>query len=267
MTTPEISWADATLRVMAEVNRPIHCDEIAELIFARSLKATAGMTPHFTVAGEISRMRSGRTNPPGLAGKEIVKTGPGIYWLREVMEVPLPEPAPHTSDDEDEVEDVLDVTDATQNLSVAAYGLFWERDKVDWGVQSIWGYDVDPDRRIDFSNQQGVYLLHNWQSVVYVGKTAAQKKGLFQRLSEHHRKHTWSRKWERFSWFGIRRVDEVSGEMVDVTDDASPEVVTALMEAVLIEALGPSFNEQRGRYMGTLYRQFDPRQAFNPRLI
>ena len=44
--------------------------------------------------------------------------------------------------------------------------------------------------------------------------------------------------------------------MLDVADNASPEVVTALMEAVLIEALGPSFNNQRGTYMGTLYRQF-----------
>ena len=260
MTTPEINWSDATLRIMDEVNRPIHCDEIAELILSRGLKATAGLTPHFTVAGEISKMRSGRLTPPGLSGKEIVKTGPGIYWLRDtaVAVEPAPELLPHTPEDAAELEDDLDVTDATQRLSVAAYGLFWERDKVDWDRHRIWGYDISPDpaHLINFANQQGVYLLHNWQSVVYVGKTAAQENGLFQRLQHHHQRQSWSNKWERFSWFGIRRVDEVSGAMVDVVDDATPEVVTALMEAVLIETLGPPFNNQRGSYMGTLYRQF-----------
>lgn len=259
MTMQEISWADATLEVMGEVNRPIHCDEIAQRILDRELKATTGMTPHFTVAGEISKMRSGRIAPLGLLGKEIVKTAPGFYWLRDVTAVPLPLPAPHPSDDEvANIEDELDATDATQHLSVAAYGLFWERDKVDWGRHRIWGYDISPDpsHLIDFADQQGVYLLHNWQSVVYVGKTSAQESGLFQRLSFHHQRQAWSRKWERFSWFGIRQVDEVSGAMLDVADTASPEVVTALMEAVLIEALGPSFNNQRGTYMGTLYRQF-----------
>lgn len=256
MTTPEqeISWTDATLMIMREANRPIHYGEVAEIILSRQLKTTIGKTPHFTVAGEISKLRS--------VGMNIIKTAPGVYQLLDEAESPhLPEPVlpPYATEEAvEDIEDELDATDATQHLSVAAYGLFWERDKVDWGRHRIWGYDISPDpsHLIDFADQQGVYLLHNWQSVVYVGKTSAKESGLFQRLSFHHQRQAWSRKWERFSWFGIRRVDEVSGEMLDVTDNASPEVVTALMEAVLIEALGPSFNNQRGTYMGTLYRQF-----------
>ena len=71
----------------------------------------------------------------------------------------------------------------------------------------------------------------------------------------------WSGKWERFSWFGLRRVDE-NGIIVDGPDTASKDVVTALIEAVLIETLRPSFNQQRGNFMGTLYRQaIDPNIA------
>ena len=50
--------------------------------------------------------------------------------------------------------------------------------------------------------------------------------------------------------------------MDDGPDTASKEVVSALMEAVLIETLRPSFNQQQGSYMGTLYRQaVDPNIA------
>ena len=242
MSTPEMSWEEATLFILREVNRPIHYSEIAEAILSRGLKTTVGKTPHFTVAGEISKLRSsGRVN--------IIKVEPGVYWLPDESGIPAPEIP-------DEVEEELDAIDVYQNLAIAAYGLHWERDKVDWSAKRILGYDInpDPEQAINFADQQGVYLLHNWQSVVYVGKTAARERGLFQRLYEHHRRHIWSGKWERFSWFGIRRVDE-SGAMVDVSDSASPAVVTALMEAVLIETLGPSFNQQQGHYMGTLYRQ------------
>ena len=209
---------------------------------ARGLKTTIGKTPHFTVAGEISKLRSSRR-------ANIVKVAPGVYQLMsEAEQLSLDVP--------DEVEAELDATDTYENLAVAAYGLHWERNKVDWSTGRILGYDINPDPEyaINFADQQGVYLLHNWQSVVYVGKTAARERGLFQRLHEHHTKHVWSGKWERFSWFGLRRVDE-SGAMVDVSDSASPAVVTALMEAVLIETLGPSFNARGGNYMGTLYRQ------------
>lgn len=249
MSTSEMSWEQATLSILGEVNRPIHYSEIAELILERELKTTIGKTPQFTVAGEISKLRSsGRAN--------IVKVEPGVYQL-------IREPGQAAPDVPDEVALELDAVDIHENLAVAAYGLHWERDKVDWSAGRILGYDIypDPEYAIDFAGQQGVYLLYNWQSVVYVGKTAARERGLFQRLYDHHRRRVWSGKWERFSWFGLRRVNE-DGQLVDVSDRASPAVVTALMEAVLIEALGPSFNVQGGSYMGTLYRQAtDPNLA------
>ena len=253
MAMAEMSWERAILLILGEENRPFHYSEIAEIILSRGLKTTIGKTPHFTVAGEISRLRSG-----GM--QNIIKTAPGFYWLQRETGAPA-------QDIISDVAEELDYTDATKYLSVAAYGLHWERSKVDWRAGRILGYDpgfdidADPERAINFADQQGVYLLHNWQSVVYVGRTAAEKNGLFQRLHQHHRKQVWSAKWERFSWFGIRRVSETGG-MIDGPAQASKEVVSALMEAVLIETLGPSFNKTQGSYMGTLYHQTtDPNVA------
>ena len=241
----ELTWDQAVLQILGEAAGPMSCGDIAEEILGRGLKSTVGKTPSDTVAGSISRMRSG-----GIAN--ITKTRPGFFQL-------APRTAPPQVDETDE----LDATDAVDKLAVAAYGLHWERDKVDWSTRRLLGYDIDPDpdQAINFADQQGVYLLHSWQSVVYVGKTTARENGLFQRLQTHHRRQAWSGKWERFSWFGIRRVDE-NGEMADGPYSASREVVSALMEAVLIETLRPSFNQQQGNYMGTLYRQtVDPNIA------
>lgn len=241
----EMTWSDAVLQILGEATEPMACSDIAEAILGRGLKTTVGKTPSDTVAGIISRMRSGATH-------NIVKTRPGFFQLSvQVDTPPVDEP------------DELDVTDAVDNLAVAAYGLHWEREKVDWSARRLLGYDIDPNpaQAIDFADQQGVYLLHSWQSVVYVGKTTAKADGLFNRLRWHHQRQAWSGKWERFSWFGIRRVDE-NGEMADGPDTATKDVVSALMEAVLIETLRPSFNQNQGNYMGTLYRQtIDPNIA------
>lgn len=242
---PEMTWDQAVLQILGEVNEPMSCSDIAKEILDRELKTTVGKTPSYTVAGAISRMRS-----RGVA--DIAKTGPGFFQLASTS-------PPPPADEADE----LDTTDTVNNLAVAAYGLHWERDKVDWSEGRLLGYDIEPklEQAINFADQQGVYLLHSWQSVVYVGKTTARAGGLFNRLQWHHQRQVWSAKWERFSWFGIRRVDE-NGEMGDGPDTASKDVVAALMEAVLIETLRPSFNRQQGNYMGTLYRQaIDPNIA------
>ena len=218
----EMSWENAVLLILEEADQPIYYGDIAEEILSRGLRTTEGKTPHFTVAGTISRLRS--------SGTDIIKTAPGYYCLPHVSNT-----YPEIAQTEPE-SDALDATDASDNLAVAAYGLHWEREKVDWAAGRILGYDIDPKQTINFADQQGVYLLHNWHSVVYVGRTTAKEKGLFQRLNFHHKKHVWSGKWERFSWFGFRKVDE-DGSMLDGPDSASKEVVSALTEAVLIETL------------------------------
>lgn len=235
----EISWAEAVRQILRESSEPRYCGDIAEEILERGLKTTVGKTPRDTVAGEISKMRK--------QGEPVVKVRPGVFFLR-------PETADPAVEIEEAAEDTLDPTDAPDNLAVAAYGLHWHRDNVDWSSNNLFGYDIDPSQPIDFADQQGVYLLHSWQSTVYIGKTTAQAGGLIQRLKHHQGRQSWSAKWERFSWFGLRKVSE-DGTMLDGPNTASKEIVSALMEAVLIETLRPSFNQQQGNYMGTMYSQ------------
>ena len=80
----------------------------------------------------------------------------------------------------------------TQNRKddvIANYGLYWERDKVNWwpgrqgrGVRVIKllgrkyaigrAHDEDDaEGAVDFANQNGIYLLHNGFETVYVGQT------------------------------------------------------------------------------------------------
>lgn len=242
----EITWEQAVRQILEESSEPRYYGDIAAEILERGLKTTVGKTPHFTVAGEISKMMS--------RGEPVVKVQPGVFFLRRETAAPAVEI-------EEVAEDTLDPTDAPDNLAVAAYGLHWHRDNVDWSSNHLLGYDIDPRQTIDFADQQGVYLLHSWQSTVYIGKTTAQTGGLIQRLKYHQGRQSWSAKWERFSWFGLRPVSD-NGDMLDGPNTASKEIVSALMEAVLIETLRPSFNQQQGNYMGTMYSQtVDPRIA------
>lgn len=256
MPEQEMGWREAILKVLEEADKPLHTREIAAAILTGGLKSTAGKTPSDTVAGIISRMRSdeGRL--------DIVKSQPGYFHIRTADDT-------NTMPEEEESSDELDSTDVPKNLAVAAYGLYWERDKVDWSAHRLYGLDASnfnpvgnyDDFAIDFANQQGVYLLHSWDAVVYVGRTSAENDGLFRRLRDHRSTHPWSAKWDRFSWFGIRHVNS-EGELDDGPDTATKQVVSSLMESVLIETLRPAFNNRQGDYMGTLYRQLvDPNIA------
>ena len=251
MLEQEMSWQDAIVKVLEDADKPLHTDEITAAILSEGLKSTAGKTPSATVAAMISRLiREG--------GRDIVRARRGYYYMRVAADI-------NTVSEQEEPDDELVITDEPQNLAVAAYGLHWERDKVSWSRSGhhLYGWDAsNPNPAetdyVDFATQQGVYLLHSWDAVVYVGRTTAESSGLFERLRYHHSMHVWSSKWVRFSWFGLRPVSN-TGELKDVPAMATKRVVSALMESVLIETLRPAFNSQKGDYMGTLYRQLvDP---------
>ena len=241
-----LSWEDAIVQVLTEAGEPMHYRDITHEILSGGLLTTVGKTPSATVRNAIYRMLD--------RGDPIARAAPGVYCLRQVAE--SQQIIPQAS-----VEDTVELVDASSNISVSAYGLHWERGKVNWNNGRILGYDTDPKQPIDFADQQGVYLLHNWQSTVYVGMTTAEENGLSHRLRYHNRRSDWSSKWERFSWFGVREVDDV-GNMVDGPNSATKDVVVALMETLLIEVLGPALNRNQGDYRGNLYRQaIDPEIA------
>ena len=51
------------------------------------------------------------------------------------------------------------------------FGLFWERDHIDWGRQGpgnaghLKGYVTSPDSPVDFREQRGIYVLYEGASI------------------------------------------------------------------------------------------------------
>ena len=235
----EMIWNEAIYTVLKEhVGEEMSLADISIAIMDAGYRTSLGKTPQNTVAAQLIKVRRDHG---------VVRTRRGHYML------PLPDDAVD-KDMDDEPDQVT--TPAT--VQIEAYGIHWERSRVNWTARRILGYDTDPLEAIDFSSQQGVYILYDWNSVVYVGQTSRTEGGLFERLHHHNRKQDWEAGWERFSWFGMRRVNE-DGEIMDGPESAPKSIISELLEAVLIETLRPAFNKQYGRHMGTLYRQaIDP---------
>jgi hypothetical protein len=100
---------------------------------------------------------------------------------------------------------------ASPAILIRAFGLFWERDQIDWGSRGraghLLGYRDHPGTQIDFRDQRGIYVLYEGasiahQRVVYLGQAGAGTRSLFHRLRDHRDDELWNR-WQRFSWFGL----------------------------------------------------------------
>ena len=237
--TSEMIWNEAIHTVLKDhIGEEMSSGDISRAIMDAGYRTSLGKTPQNTVGARMSQL---------MQDYGVIRTRRGFYMM------PRPNDAVRNETDGE-----LDPASTSKTVKIEAYGIHWERSKVNWAAQRILGYDTDPLEAIDFSNQQGVYVLYDWNSVVYVGQTNRLNSGLFERLQYHNRKQDWEAGWERFSWFGIRQVNE-DGEIVDGPEFASKSVVSELIEAVLIETLHPAFNKQYGRHMGALYRQaIDP---------
>ena len=107
----------------------------------------------------------------------------------------------------------------------------------------LFGQQQAGSDRVDFSDQIGVYILHDRSRVIYVGRSIDRPMG--RRLFEHT-KDRLNGRWDRFSWFGLRSVSE-EGQLRDVdTSSIDRDTLIATLEAVLIEALEPPQNRRRG---------------------
>lgn len=137
-------------------------------------------------------------------------------------------------------------------MIIKSYGLFWRADEVDWnpgqGIRGAFrllgrrGQNVGTVSLADFRHQQGIYILYGNHGPYYVGLT--RKQGLGKRLQQHltddHQDC-----WDRFSWFGFKRVlvgkDELGirrlAELADVST-GNPGQIIGDIEALLIRAMG-----------------------------
>ena len=139
-------------------------------------------------------------------------------------------------------------------MLIRNYGLFWSECDVFWGKGS------NPGRLLgtpasnttaeptDFREQSGVYVLYADYQILYVGQAGEGNQKLFARLKQH-RRDALAQRWNRFSWFGIRRVKK-DGDLSVEADGAHSTLGEVLnhIEAILIHAAEPPLNRQGGRF-------------------
>jgi hypothetical protein len=134
--------------------------------------------------------------------------------------------------------------------------MFWQRSSVSWsGSPKLFGRQGAGATDVNFADQVGVYLLHDRERVIYIGRATDT---LYARLKTHTSDRVGGR-WDRFSWFGLRGVED-DGRLSDSKVPWSRDVVIETMEALLIESLEPPLNRRRGdNFSGIEYVQkIDP---------
>jgi hypothetical protein len=180
----------------------MHYGDIADIIIDRQYVKTQGATPARTVSEVITTeiKRNGQTSI-------FFRIGRGVYAMRSQLDSSLYLPnvlTEYTASGEDvESDDALnDIPDLIQ-----CFGMYWERDCVNWQLPSppLFGLSEGADVKVDFAKQTGIYLLHDRREIVYVGK--AGSNSLASRLKSHTKNRLRGR-WNRFSWFGLRDVND-----------------------------------------------------------
>lgn len=229
-------WKKAIVTVLREADGAMHYQEIAEEIAARGLRESLGATPRDTVGSVVS------ANIKHMGEASLfVRAGRAHYMLRSPGDE-----CPNDADDED-TEESEGGSEPDADLStrgmIQAFGMFWRRDAVFWKSKAtLLGQQTLNSTPVNFSDQVGVYLLHDGRYTVYVGRSSERPLG--QRMFEHRTDRLGGR-WDRFSWFGLKMVGS-EGNLEFPTSVPSPEDWVRTMEALLIEAMEPPQNRRRG---------------------
>jgi hypothetical protein len=233
-------WDKAIQTVLAEKDGIMRYTDIADRIRDLGLRHSLGATPATTVAVYLGASLKEQNSP-------YVRHGGGLYSLKATQQ-----PKSRAVS-----EDLSDHAETLETGALRAFGMFWQRGNVLWtGAPTLLGSQGVGAKDVNFASQVGVYLLHDRERVIYVGRAGDT---LFARLKAHTADRM-SGRWDRFSWFGLRKVDE-AGALSDVATPWSQEVVIETMEALLIESLEPPQNRRRGdNFSASEYSQTpDPR--------
>lgn len=221
-----LSWEDAIQQVLTDADSALHYTEIAERIVSEGLRQSVGATPAATVGAIFSTSLKEKSSP-------YLRVGRGQYTLKTVTEKTAQEDQAHASKCPAQVEEAG---------ALRAFGMFWQRAWVLWsGPSRLLGRQGAGATDVDFTSQIGVYLLHDRERVIYVGRAT---DALFSRLKAHTADRL-SGRWDRFSWFGLRSV-KTDGKLSNSATPWNEEVVVETMEALLIESLEPPLNRRRG---------------------
>ena len=240
----EMGWDQAIKVVLKSSKIPLHYKEIAEEIQKAGLRTKLGATPASTVASYISTSIS---NDPKT---DFIRTSPGYCTLKS-LQIKINKDSSVSNDSilSDEVK---------PTGLIQSFGMYWRASEVVWKSNPrLLGQQQIGSDQINFSNQVGVYVLYDRDRVIYVGRTTDRAIG--QRLFEHT-KGRMNGRWDRFSWFGLKGVDE-KGDLVAADFNLNGEnILIETLEAILIETLEPPQNRKRGdQFSATEYLQIqDP---------
>jgi hypothetical protein len=224
--------------VLREAGGALHYGEIAERIVAKGLRGDdVGATPANTVNSIISQSIR-------LASTPYIRVRMGEYALRSELPIATAGQAIPVDTTEDTAE-----TGALQ-----AFGMYWRREFVIWNQGTrLLGKQSGAASPVNFAEQRGIYLLHDRDRVIYVGRA---DDTLFARLKAHITDRLGGR-WDRFSWFGLRAVG-ADGRLSEVVLDWTHDVVIETLEAMLIESLEPPLNRRRGDNLSAIeYSQLE----------
>jgi hypothetical protein len=228
----ELTWGQAIQKVLGESPEPMHYADIADRIVKDALRQNLGATPAATVIATLatSIKQKGKKSP-------FVRVSKGTYDL--VKRAAAVSTAAITV----RGSGIVSTDTEEQYAIVAAFGMFWRREAVDWmRTPKLLGMQQIGATPVDFNGQRGVYLLYDGREVIYVGRTTDRALGT--RLYEHTIDRL-STRWDRFSWFGLLPVSNTGslGQMPSTFDAAK---LAPALEAILVEALEPRQNRKRG---------------------
>jgi hypothetical protein len=220
----DLPWREAVIAVLKKSSEAMHYIEISDEVANLGLRKALGASPARTVSAVIttSIRDEGEASP-------FIKEGSGYYKLRVQENVSQPS--------EDPTRRKVKI--------IQSFGMYWFRDDVLWKSKSILGQQHADADVVNFYDQRGVYLLHDRDKVVYVGRSVDRPLGL--RLKEHIRDRHRSR-WERFSWFGLYGVSE-DGRLVKEEVYLDEEAIITAFESILMESLEAPRNNRRGDYL------------------
>lgn len=243
-------WIDAIKRVLQDEGQALHYTDITEKIVENNYRSELGATPAATVNSVISvDLKRGEQS-------DFIRVRPGEYYLKQGAFVEEAIGTPLTT--EEELAEETEIAKAAPELIsqglVKSFGMFWSRDYIVWSNNpKMYGAEQIKSQQIDFSEQIGIYMLHDGREVIYVGQAIGQS--IAQRLFQHVSDRLKGR-WDRFSWFGFRGVHS-DGRLMDIeqTYSTTLEQLADAMEGILIEGLEPRQNRRRGDYFGAEYIQ------------
>jgi hypothetical protein len=257
---PELGWREAIIEVLKGKGEAMHYTDITDEILEQGLKTSVGATPASSVNVTLS-------DSVKYSGSPFERTARGFYRLRVPSGLKPEAASAHQSlaneySGDSQIKGIESEAEEAKEITglINAFGMFWAREKINWaqGSPKLLGKQAQGSDPVDFSEEQGVYLLYDRSDVVYIGRAIDQ--GIGTRLKQH----TYDRlagRWDRFSWFGIFTVSP-GGQLEKGDPIYDRRLLIATMEALLIESVEPSQNRRRGDE----FRAIEFLQAEDPNL-